>query len=49
MTRHGGEGHHLYIVVEGRVGVWVEQDGRAEKVATLESGAFFGERSLIDR
>ena len=47
MTRQGGEGHHLYLIFDGRVAVWIEVDGRSEKVATLESGSFFGERSLM--
>ena len=47
LTRQGGEGHHLYLIVQGRVSVRVKRGEREEKVATLEAGAFFGERSLM--
>lgn len=47
MTRQGSEGHHLYLVVRGKVSVRVSVNGREQQVATLDSGAFLGERSLM--
>lgn len=47
MTRQGAEGHDLYLIHSGRVGVRVQANGVETEVAELGPGAFFGERSLM--
>jgi len=47
MTRQGAEGHDLYLIHQGRVGVRVQANGVETEVAELGPGAFFGERSLM--
>lgn len=47
MTRQGAEGHDLYLIHQGRVGVRVQGGGVETEVAELGPGAFFGERSLM--
>lgn len=47
MTRQGAEGHDLYLIHHGRVGVRVQANGVETEVAELGPGAFFGERSLM--
>ena len=47
MTRQGTEGHDLYLIHQGRVGVRVQAGGVETEVAELGPGAFFGERSLM--
>jgi hypothetical protein len=37
----------MYLVQDGRAGVWVERDGEPDKLATVRSGEFFGERELM--
>jgi CRP-like cAMP-binding protein len=44
LVRQGEMGHEFALLVEGRARV--ERDGRT--IATLESGDFFGEMSLLD-
>jgi small-conductance mechanosensitive channel/CRP-like cAMP-binding protein len=47
MTRQGAEAHWLYMIIDGDVSVRVEADGHEGEVATLHSGDFFGEMSLL--
>jgi small-conductance mechanosensitive channel/CRP-like cAMP-binding protein len=48
MTKQGAEAHWLYIIESGRAAVRVRvEDGEEEEVATLASGDFFGEQSLL--
>jgi CRP-like cAMP-binding protein len=48
MTRQGGEGHWLYLVLEGEASVRVAVDDQTgREVARLEAGSFFGEMSLM--
>jgi small-conductance mechanosensitive channel/CRP-like cAMP-binding protein len=47
ITQQGSQGHHIYLVVSGRVGISVRTGEVEQQVATLEPGAFFGERSLM--
>ncbi len=48
IVRTGEEGHCLYVVLEGRVRVTVDAEGRTIEMAGLETGDFFGEVSLVD-
>jgi small-conductance mechanosensitive channel/CRP-like cAMP-binding protein len=44
----GAAGHSLFVIESGRVGVFVDQPGRARvSVGELGPGHFFGERSLL--
>ncbi|NBD11102.1 cyclic nucleotide-binding domain-containing protein [Corallococcus silvisoli] len=43
----GSHGHAFYVICEGRVRVFREEDGRQQDLATLEGGAFFGEMALL--
>ena len=45
--RQGGPARNLYIVLEGSVHISTRTDGKDVPVATLGSGDFFGERSLL--
>ncbi len=47
MIRAGAEAHDLYLVVEGEASVKIDIDGLEKEVATLHSGEFFGEMSLM--
>ena len=47
LTRQGDKGHHIYLIVEGKVSIRVAVGGREREVATLDAGRFFGERSLM--
>ncbi len=47
MTRQGTEGHDLYFIHQGRVGVRIQAGGVETEVAELGAGDFFGERSLM--
>ena len=44
LARQGGLGHEFVVIVDGTVSVWID----GENVATLGSGSFFGELSLLD-
>ena len=48
LCRQGEAGDSFYIIRSGSVAVWVaDAAGKQARVATLESGAFFGEMSLL--
>ncbi len=48
VVRQGEPGHSLFFIESGRVGVFVDQPGRARvSVGELGPGQFFGERSLL--
>jgi small-conductance mechanosensitive channel/CRP-like cAMP-binding protein len=47
LTRQGTEGHDLYFIQKGRVGVRIQANGVESEVAELGPGDFFGERSLM--
>jgi small-conductance mechanosensitive channel/CRP-like cAMP-binding protein len=47
ILRQGDPGDSLYVVRAGRVVVRIEKDGVQRDVATLETGQFFGEMSLM--
>ena len=48
IVRQGDQGSSLYIIRTGSCGVYVKRDGKQEnKIATIESGDFFGEMSLL--
>ena len=47
-VRAGEAPDALYLVQDGRLGVWVPgKDGSAARVRTLRSGEFFGEQALV--
>ncbi|RKG85936.1 cyclic nucleotide-binding protein [Corallococcus sp. CA049B] len=43
----GTHGDAFYVICEGSVRVFREEDGRRQDLATLELGAFFGEMALL--
>jgi len=45
--RKGDVGDYLYTIVDGRVEILKEKDGKKEQVATLGKGEFFGEMALL--
>lgn len=48
IVREGDRGDSLFVIVEGKVGVFTEQvGGTALRLATLQDGDFFGEVSLL--
>ncbi len=48
IVRQGEAGHSLFLIESGRVGIFVDQNGRDRtRVGELGPGAFFGERSLL--
>jgi CRP-like cAMP-binding protein len=48
IVRQGDQGDSLYIIRTGSCGVYVNRDGKQEnRIATIESGEFFGEMSLL--
>ena len=47
LVRQGDEGGSFFVLGDGRVKVTVRKEGRAEDVAQLAPGEFFGEMSLL--
>lgn len=47
VIREGEAGKAFFIIFNGRVSVWVERNGKEAKLATLQSGDYFGEISLL--
>ena len=48
IVRQGDQGNSLYIIRTGSCGIYVSRNGRQEnRIATIESGEFFGEMSLL--
>lgn len=45
--REGEPGIGLYIIIEGKVEIFKEKEGKKTILSTLESGDFFGEISLL--
>jgi len=48
IVRAGDEGHCLYVLLEGRARVTIDQADHTVELAQLESGDFFGEVALVD-
>ncbi len=49
-VRQGDPSDALYLVQDGRLGVWIEASGGAgRRVRTLHSGEFFGELGLLEQ
>ncbi len=47
---HQGDiGDYLYIIVDGKVQVLKNKDGKEEKVCTLSKGEYFGEMALLSK
>ncbi|OGV73121.1 MAG: hypothetical protein A3K19_19865 [Lentisphaerae bacterium RIFOXYB12_FULL_65_16] len=47
IIRQGDIGNCFYIINRGKTDVFIEKDGKAEKVAELKEGSYFGEIALI--
>jgi len=48
IVRQGDQGDSLYIIRSGSCGVYVRRNGKQEnRIATIDSGEFFGEMSLL--
>lgn len=48
IVKQGSRGEEMYVVRSGKVRIFREQDGEETTLATLASGAFFGEMALFD-
>lgn len=48
-VRAGEAADALYLIQDGRLGVWIAKDAAPRRVRTLHSGEFFGEQALILR
>nr|NQU93228.1 cyclic nucleotide-binding domain-containing protein [Bacteroidota bacterium] len=49
IIRQGEEGHCLFVIQEGRVGVFHQKDDKEIKVAELGQADFFGEMGLFEK
>jgi small-conductance mechanosensitive channel/CRP-like cAMP-binding protein len=47
MTRQGAVAHWLYVITAGEAEVYLESDGRRQRLNTLSAGSFFGEMGLM--
>ena len=47
VCRQGDSGDSLYLVIDGLVEIWLEQDGERELIARLRAGDAVGEMSLL--
>ncbi|CAG0969545.1 Mechanosensitive channel MscK [Rhodocyclaceae bacterium] len=47
ITRQGMVAHWLYILVQGEVDVWLEQNGERRLLTTLPAGSVFGEMGML--
>ena len=45
--RQGDAGDRMFVVIEGRVGLYLEGGGMEYRLTTLGPGEFFGELSLL--
>ncbi|OPH49013.1 hypothetical protein BC351_37925 [Paenibacillus ferrarius] len=48
LFQEGDAGHHMYIVLEGTVEIWLKIEGKQIPAAKLREGDFFGEMSLLE-
>lgn len=46
--RQGEKGESMFVILKGKVEIWVEAEGISTKVITLTDGDFFGEMSLLE-
>jgi CRP-like cAMP-binding protein len=49
IVRQGEEGKCMYVILDGRVEVLSETDGKLVRLAVLEKGDFFGEMAIFQR
>lgn len=49
IIKQGEEGNCLYVVQEGMVGIFRENNGKETKMANLGPSEFFGEMGLFER
>ena len=49
IIRQGEEGNSLYVIQEGKVGIYHENGGDEIKIAELGPSEFFGEMGLFDK
>jgi CRP-like cAMP-binding protein len=47
ILREGDLGRSFFIIVEGKIRIWKNVDGKEMTLAHLEEGAFFGEMALL--
>lgn len=47
VVKQGDAGDAFFMVSEGKLEVFVEEDGKSRQLATLEPGAFFGEIAAL--
>ena len=49
LFRKGDAGHSMYLILEGRIQIYMESsDGQAAVLRVLDSGQFLGEMALLD-
>ncbi len=46
-VRQGDDADAMFLIQEGRLGVWREADGESRRIRTLHAGEFFGEFALV--
>ena len=49
IIKQGDEGHCLFVIQEGKVGVYHANNGKETKIAELGQSEFFGEMGLFER
>jgi ATP-binding cassette, subfamily B, bacterial HlyB/CyaB len=47
VVKQGDQGDAFFIVSDGKLEVFVEEDGKSRQIASLERGAFFGEIAAL--
>ena len=47
IIRQNNKGDQFYIIADGEVGVWKNNDGKDEKLTVLKQGNYFGEKALL--
>jgi hypothetical protein len=47
ITRQGAVAHWLYMIASGEADIWAEDNGNRTHIATLQTGAVFGEMGMM--
>lgn len=49
IIRQGDSWESFYVIISGRVSVWIKKGQKSEKVAEMGKGGFFGEMALLSK